>query len=110
PCASGARLRTAAVCPAVGWRRQTGGARMADRLPRRSRPHTSRHDIVGDEPFALLLPDMLHHGARPCLAEMIEAYERHGGNHIAVSPVPDEDRKSTRLTPVTVKSRMPSSA
>jgi len=47
-------------------------------------------DIVGDEPFALLLPDMLHHGARPCLAEMIEAYERHGGNHIAVSPVPDD--------------------
>src|SRR3954452_9687162 len=47
-------------------------------------------DIVGDEPFALLLPDMLHHGARSCLAEMIEAYERHGGNHIAVSPVPDD--------------------
>jgi UTP--glucose-1-phosphate uridylyltransferase len=47
-------------------------------------------DIVGDEPFALLLPDMLHHGERPCLAEMIEAYERHGGNHIAVSPVPDD--------------------
>ena len=33
---------------------------------------------------------MLHHGARPCLAEMIEAYEAHGGNHIAVSPVPEE--------------------
>jgi len=46
-------------------------------------------DIVGDEPFALLLPDMLHHGERPCLAEMIEAYEQHGGNHIAVSPVPE---------------------
>jgi UTP--glucose-1-phosphate uridylyltransferase len=47
-------------------------------------------EIVGDEPFALLLPDMLHHGATPCLAEMIEAYTRHGGNHIAVSPVPDD--------------------
>jgi UTP--glucose-1-phosphate uridylyltransferase len=47
-------------------------------------------DIVGDEPFALLLPDMLHHGERPCLAEMIEAYDRHGGNHIAVSPVPED--------------------
>jgi UTP--glucose-1-phosphate uridylyltransferase len=47
-------------------------------------------DIVGDEPFALLLPDMLHHGDRPCLAEMIEAYDRHGGNHIAVSPVPED--------------------
>jgi UTP--glucose-1-phosphate uridylyltransferase len=47
-------------------------------------------EIVGDEPFALLLPDMLHHGENPCLAEMIEAYGRHGGNHIAVSPVPDD--------------------
>jgi UTP--glucose-1-phosphate uridylyltransferase len=47
-------------------------------------------EIVGDEPFALLLPDMLHHGTAPCLAEMIEAYDRHGGNHIAVSPVPED--------------------
>jgi UTP--glucose-1-phosphate uridylyltransferase len=47
-------------------------------------------EIVGDEPFALLLPDMLHHGTTPCLAEMIEAYKRHGGNHIAVSPVPED--------------------
>jgi UTP--glucose-1-phosphate uridylyltransferase len=47
-------------------------------------------DIVGDEPFALLLPDMLHHAPTPCLADMIEAYSRHGGNHIAVSPVPED--------------------
>ena len=47
-------------------------------------------DIVGDEPFALLLPDMLHHGSTPCLKDMIEAYAEHGGNHIAVSPVPDD--------------------
>ena len=48
-------------------------------------------DIVGDEPFALLLPDMLHHGGKACLAEMIEAYNEHGGNHIAVSPVPESE-------------------
>lgn len=47
-------------------------------------------DIVGDEPFALLLPDMLHHGKTPCLQEMMDAYAEHGGNHIAVSPVPDD--------------------
>jgi UTP--glucose-1-phosphate uridylyltransferase len=47
-------------------------------------------DIVGDEPFALLLPDMLHHGKTPCLKDMIRAYNEHGGNHIAVSPVPDD--------------------
>ena len=47
-------------------------------------------EIVGDEPFALLLPDMLHHSERPFLAQMIEAYDAHGGNHIAVSPVPED--------------------
>lgn len=48
-------------------------------------------DIIGDEPFALLLPDMLHHGgAKPCLAAMIDAYDQLGGNHIAVAPVPDD--------------------
>lgn len=47
-------------------------------------------DIVGDEPFALLLPDMLHHGTTPCLKDMIEAYEQTGGNLIAVAPVPED--------------------
>ncbi|MEQ1711278.1 MAG: UTP--glucose-1-phosphate uridylyltransferase [Hyphomicrobium sp.] len=47
-------------------------------------------DIVGDEPFALLLPDMLHHADTPCLADMMKAYDERGGNHIAVSPVPKD--------------------
>jgi UTP--glucose-1-phosphate uridylyltransferase len=47
-------------------------------------------EIVGEEPFALLLPDMLHFAPKPCLADMIEAYQAHGGNHIAVSPVPED--------------------
>lgn len=47
-------------------------------------------EIVGNEPFALLLPDMLHHADTPCLAGMMTAYNKAGGNHIAVSPVPDD--------------------
>lgn len=47
-------------------------------------------EIVGDEPFALLLPDMLHHGAAPCLAGMIDDYGRTGGNVVAVYEVPDD--------------------
>ena len=48
-------------------------------------------EIVGDEPFAVLLPDVLHYApGKPCLGEMIEAYEAHGGNHIAVAPVPED--------------------
>ena len=47
-------------------------------------------EIIGDEPFALLLPDMLHHGPTPCLVGMMAAYQEFGGNHIAVSPVPED--------------------
>ncbi|MCZ8260353.1 MAG: UTP--glucose-1-phosphate uridylyltransferase GalU [Beijerinckiaceae bacterium] len=48
-------------------------------------------DVIGNEPFALLLPDMLHLGQKPCLAEMIEAHDRHGGNLIGVYPVADDE-------------------
>jgi UTP--glucose-1-phosphate uridylyltransferase len=48
-------------------------------------------EIVGDEPFAVLLPDMVTragtHGGR-CLAQCVAAYEKHGGNIIAVEEVP----------------------
>lgn len=47
-------------------------------------------DIVGNEPFALLLPDMLHHGETSCLADMMKAYARTGGNLVSVSPVPHD--------------------
>jgi UTP--glucose-1-phosphate uridylyltransferase len=51
-------------------------------------------EIVGDEPFAVLLPDMITMaGARKsrCLAQCLEAYGRHGGNIIAVEEVPPEE-------------------
>ncbi len=58
-------------------------------------------ELVGNEPFALLLPDMLHHAARPCLADMIAAYEAHGGNHIAVKPVPEDQTHMYGIVGVT---------
>ncbi|MDO8838146.1 MAG: UTP--glucose-1-phosphate uridylyltransferase GalU [Parvibaculum sp.] len=47
-------------------------------------------DIVGDEPFALALPDMLIHAPRGCFAQMMDVYRIHGGNVIAVEEVPHE--------------------
>ena len=47
-------------------------------------------DIVGNEPFALLLPDMLHHSKTPCLADMMKAYAEVGGNLVSVKPVPND--------------------
>lgn len=47
-------------------------------------------NLVGDEPFAVLLPDDLVLGDRPCLGELIEAYEATAGNVVAVMDVPRE--------------------
>lgn len=47
-------------------------------------------DIVGHEPFALLLPDVLIKGERGCLSQMMDVYNRHGGNIIAVEEVPHD--------------------
>jgi UTP--glucose-1-phosphate uridylyltransferase len=46
-------------------------------------------DVVGDEPFAVLLPDMLMMAKPSCLAQMAAAYARVGGNLIAVEPCDD---------------------
>jgi UTP--glucose-1-phosphate uridylyltransferase len=48
-------------------------------------------DIVGDEPFAVLLPDELMTGKPNCLARMIEAYDKVGGNIVAALEVPDSE-------------------
>src|SRR5438067_10761264 len=48
-------------------------------------------DIVGDEPFAVLLPDELMLGAPGCLAQLVEAYEQVGGNIVAALEVPDKE-------------------
>jgi UTP--glucose-1-phosphate uridylyltransferase len=50
----------------------------------------ARH-IIGDEPFAVLLPDELMVGKPNCLAQMIEAYDRIGGNLVAALEVPDSE-------------------
>jgi UTP--glucose-1-phosphate uridylyltransferase len=50
----------------------------------------ARH-IVGDEPFAVLLPDELMFGTPNCLAQMVEAYAKVGGNIVAALEVPPEE-------------------
>ena len=68
--------------------------------------------IVGDEPFAIFLPDELMIGTPGCMKEMVEAYNEVGGNVISVLEVPAEEvssygviapgaRVSDKLTEVT---------
>jgi UTP--glucose-1-phosphate uridylyltransferase len=51
-------------------------------------------ELVGDQPFALLLPDMLFKGQPGVLKQMMEAYEETGGNIIAVEEVPIDEVSS----------------
>jgi UTP--glucose-1-phosphate uridylyltransferase len=46
--------------------------------------------LVGDEPFAVLLPDDVVLAGTPCLKQMVEAYDEVGGNIVAVVDVPRE--------------------
>ena len=50
--------------------------------------------IVGDEPFAILLPDELMVGEPGCMKQMVEAYNEVGGNLISVLEVPMEEVSS----------------
>jgi UTP--glucose-1-phosphate uridylyltransferase len=45
-------------------------------------------DIVGDEPFAVMLPDMLMAAQPGALAQAIAAYDAVGGNIVVVEPAP----------------------
>jgi UTP--glucose-1-phosphate uridylyltransferase len=49
-------------------------------------------DIIGDEPFAVMLPDMLMMAKPSCLAQMVDAYNKVGGNIIAVEPTDTPER------------------
>jgi len=53
--------------------------------------------IVGDEPFAIFLPDELmiaNKGSTGCMKQMVEAYTAVGGNLISVLEVPEEEVSS----------------
>ena len=50
----------------------------------------ARH-IVGDEPFAVFLPDELMVGTPGCMKAMVDAYARVGGNIVAGYEVPDDE-------------------
>src|SRR3954463_15678182 len=56
-------------------------------------------EIVGDEPFAVILPDDLMVGTPGCLAQMVAAYEKVGGNIVCVEEVPQEKSASYGIIP-----------
>ncbi|HPF78590.1 MAG TPA: UTP--glucose-1-phosphate uridylyltransferase, partial [Alphaproteobacteria bacterium] len=66
-------------------------------LTRQPRPLGLGHAIwcakklIGDEPFAILLPDVLMKGETGCLKQMVDTYDKTGGNIIALEDVPKSE-------------------
>ncbi|UOA25481.1 UTP--glucose-1-phosphate uridylyltransferase GalU [Pseudosulfitobacter sp. DSM 107133] len=50
--------------------------------------------LVGNEPFAVILPDDVIAAEKPCLQQMVEAYEETGGSMVAAMEVPPEKASS----------------
>lgn len=48
-------------------------------------------EIVGDDPFAVLLPDMLMSGNPGALKQMVDVYDQHGGNIVSLSECDPEE-------------------
>ncbi len=51
-------------------------------------------DLIGDEPFAIFLPDDIIEAKVPAMKQMIEVYNRYQHSVIAVEPVAKEDTKA----------------
>ncbi|WP_323020858.1 UTP--glucose-1-phosphate uridylyltransferase GalU [Pararhodobacter sp.] len=68
----------------------------------------ARH-LIGNEPFAVLLPDDVIAAEKPCLKQMVEAYAETGGNMVAAMEVPDDKASSYGVldVPASVGSVMP---
>lgn len=64
-------------------------------------------EIVGDEPFAVLLPDELMVGEPGFMKQMVEAYNKVGGNVIGALEVPDaETDKYGIISPGAIDGRL----
>jgi len=50
-------------------------------------------NLIGNEPFAVILPDDLVLSKTPCMKQLVEVHEETGGNVVAVVDVPREDTK-----------------
>ncbi|EYD73248.1 UTP--glucose-1-phosphate uridylyltransferase GalU [Limimaricola hongkongensis] len=51
-------------------------------------------NLIGDEPFAVILPDDVIAAEKPCLQQMVEAHRDTGGCMVAAMEVPNERTKS----------------
>jgi UTP--glucose-1-phosphate uridylyltransferase len=60
-------------------------------------------DWIGREPFAVLLPDELTIDSPTCIAQLVAAHDKTGGNVVAVMDVPREQTKNYGIAAVTAE-------
>lgn len=48
-------------------------------------------DVVGDEPFIVLLPDDIISSEPPCAKQLIDVYEKYGQGVVSIMKVPDDE-------------------
>ena len=80
-----------------GTRLQPGNAIFVRQQEPRGLGHAiwCARDIIGDEPFAIILPDELLMGRKKgCLAQMVEQYDKVGGNLVCALEVPMDETPS----------------
>lgn len=63
--------------------------------------------LIGNEPFAVILPDDVIAGEKPCLAQMVEAYKETGGCMVAAMRVPEDKASSYGILDVEAESLDP---
>lgn len=68
--------------------------------------HCASH-LIGDEPFAVLLPDDFVIGKTSCLKQLVDIHAQQGGTIIASVEVPEEKvNKYGILTPIKIKGKL----
>lgn len=60
--------------------------------------------LIGNEPFAVILPDDVIAAEKPCLAQMVEAHSETGGCMVAAMRVPEEKSSSYGILDVKTES------
>lgn len=59
--------------------------------------------LIANEPFAVILPDDVIAADKPCLQQMVEAYEETGGNIVAAMEVPAEQASAYGILDITAQ-------
>jgi UTP--glucose-1-phosphate uridylyltransferase len=71
---------------------------------------TCARQAIGNEPFALLLPDAFIASERPCIRQLIDCYETTPGSYIATREVEPEDFSRFGILEVSVADNCPSNS